>query len=116
MVDLAERLAQKDPQWRVPLLWRSEFCNVISLHIKSRKISLHDGIGVLHKAIDRLHKNELAVDHANVLELSADSGCTAYDCEFVVLAKALGVSLVTTDTAVLKAFPKIAVHLKDFVN
>lgn len=36
------------------------------------------------------------------------SGCTAYDCEFVVLAKDLDVKLITLDRAVLKAFPDVA--------
>ncbi len=116
MTEFAERLVQKDAEWKVPPLWRSEFSNVIGLHIKFRKISLHDGLAVLHKSIERLQKHEYPVNPLKVLELSAVSGCTSYDCEFVSLAKALDVPFVTTDTLVLKAFPKIAIHLKKFLE
>jgi predicted nucleic acid-binding protein len=46
-----------------------------------------------------------------VLELAHQSGCTAYDCEFIAVAKTLGAKLFTADKQVLKAFPKIAVPL-----
>lgn len=40
-----------------------------------------------------------------------DSNCSAYDCEFVALAMALGVKLMTMDAKLLKAFPTLAVPL-----
>jgi len=43
-----------------------------------------------------------------VLRLVSRSDCSAYDCEFVAAAQALGVGLVTMDGKLLKAFPKIA--------
>jgi predicted nucleic acid-binding protein len=45
----------------------------------------------------------------HVLSLAAQSGCSAYDCEFVALAQDLRVPLVTTDRQILKAFPTVAV-------
>ncbi len=56
----------------------------------------------------------IVVDTAEVLSLAAESGCSAYDCEFVALARNLGVSLVTSDREVLKAFPAIAVPLERY--
>ena len=41
----------------------------------------------------------------------SDSDCSAYDCEFSVLARRLGVRLVTMDKKLLKAFPGQAVAL-----
>lgn len=46
-----------------------------------------------------------------VLELVRDSDCSAYDCEFVALAKTLGTKLVTLDSQILGAFPDSAVTL-----
>jgi len=43
-----------------------------------------------------------------VLDLVASSTCTAYDCEFVALARELAVPLVTTDKQILRDFPAIA--------
>jgi predicted nucleic acid-binding protein len=56
---------------------------------------------------------EYEVDSRRVLELVRDSDCSAYDCEFVALAMSLGVTLVTMDTKLLRAFPKVAVALAD---
>ena len=56
-----------------------------------------------------------AKSHA-VLVLATESTCTAYDCEFVALAKELGVSLVTLDREVLREFTQTAVSLDAFVS
>lgn len=37
--------------------------------------------------------------------------CSAYDCEFVALARTLSTKLVTMDVKLLRAFPGIAVAL-----
>ncbi len=44
-------------------------------------------------------------DHV-VFDLVARSRCSAYDCEYVALAQALGTILVTEDRALLRAFPR----------
>jgi len=50
-----------------------------------------------------------------VLELVSARECSAYDCEFVALAKGLGISLVTVDKKILKEFSQTAVSLDDFL-
>jgi len=56
-----------------------------------------------------LQESEFAVDSAAVLARATESGCTVYDCEYVVLAEDLGVPLVTSDRQLLAAFPARAV-------
>jgi len=60
----AEKLFSYDPQWIVPMLWRSEFRNILA-HFSS----------------------------SDVLELVSISDCSAHDCEFVCLAKEIQVPL-----------------------
>jgi predicted nucleic acid-binding protein len=62
----------------------------------------------------RYHEYDVASD--KVLATVASSACTAYDCEFVALARDLGVALVTVDTQLLRAFPGIDVSLADFAD
>ena len=57
---------------------------------------------------------EYSVASTSVLHLALRSGCSAYDCEFVALARDLDVNLITTDRQVLKAFPDTAMSPEDF--
>ena len=41
--------------------------------------------------------------------------CSSYDCEYVALARQLGVLLVTGDTDLTSRFPNDAVLMEDFV-
>ena len=68
----------------------------------------------MERAAGLIGGREAPVDSREVLELAQRSGCSTYDCEYVVLAAALGVRLVTSDKAVLKAFPSVAVAPEAF--
>lgn len=107
----AHRLLAVDPEWTVPTLWRSEFRNVLSVYVKQRRYSLPEAIEFAEAAQEQLTGREVEVDSAEVLMLAEESGCSAYDCEFVALARRLAVPLVTNDQQVLKAFPSIAIGL-----
>ena len=51
-----------------------------------------------------------------VLDLVAASDCSAYDCEYVALARHLDVKLVTTDRKILQNFPETAIELGAFTG
>ena len=56
---------------------------------------------------------EYEVETADVLRLSKESKCSAYDCEYVALAEFLDLMLVTADGKLAKAFPRRARLLSD---
>lgn len=111
---LAEVCLQKDPEWAAPLLWRSEFRNILALYLRKEILSLPDTIEIAEQAEEQMKGREYAVPSPKVLELCSRSNRSAYDCEFVQLASDLGVPLVTSDRALISLFPKIAVALRDF--
>lgn len=102
----ADALAQLDPDWAAPLLWRSEFRHVLAGFIRSRKMTETEATRAVRHAAGLLYGGEFAVADEAVLALVAKSRCSAYDCEFVALAQALGVALITDDKMILQAFPK----------
>ena len=109
--DEAEALLERDPGWAAPLLWRSEFRNILAGYMRRRTLTLEAARGLQLEAEQLLVGAEHEVDSRLVLELVRDSDCSAYDCEFVALAMTLGVKLVTMDAKLLKAFPRHAVAL-----
>lgn len=107
----AEALLQKDPEWVVPILWRSEFRNILAGAMRRKALTLGEASQVLAEAESLLAGNEHEVGSQQVLELVRDSDCSAYDCEFIALARQLDVKLVTLDSQLLRAFPGLAVPL-----
>lgn len=110
----AEELFAIDADWAAPLLWRSEFRNVLAGAIKRKALTLERAAAIASQAENQFEGREFAVDSAQVLMLAGLSGCSTYDCEFVALARDLGVPLVTNDRAVLNAFPTVAVPLERY--
>jgi len=113
---IAEQVLNKDPVWSVPLLWRSEFRNVLATGMRAGRLEFDLALEVLAAAGRLVGGNEFAVPDERVLELAAASGCSAYDCEFVALAEGLNTFLVTSDRQVLKAFPERAVAPEVFAE
>jgi predicted nucleic acid-binding protein len=105
-----------DADWVAPLLWRSEFRNVLAMHLRRGRLTLADALLAMREAETLLAGSEYLVESERVLGLAASSKCSAYDCEFVALAEQLGVPLVTSDEEVLAAFPKVAVSPGKFVG
>ena len=103
-----EKLLEKDPVWAAPTLWRSEFRNILSTYMRKEIIDLETACKTQAEAESLIGTNEFTVGSTAVLALAESSGCTAYDCEFVSLAKALEVKLITQDKKLRKAFPDIA--------
>ena len=58
----------------------------------------------------------MIVDTSRVLRLAAESRASAYDCEYVAMAEALGVRFVTSDGRLARRFPEQATHLADFAR
>ncbi|MDR2014469.1 MAG: type II toxin-antitoxin system VapC family toxin [Azoarcus sp.] len=106
-----ETLLQRDPDWAAPLLWRSEFRNILAGYMRRNEITFDVARDLQLEAESLLAGAEYEVDSRLVLELVRDSNCSAYDCEFIALALMLGVKLVTMDAKLLKAFPKHAMAL-----
>lgn len=105
-----------DSDWNVPPLWRSEFRNAVAKYMRSGDLTLRRALDAIELAEETLFDNEHAVDSVRVMELVANSACSAYDCEYVALALQLGVPLVTADRRILREFPDVAVSPDAFAR
>jgi predicted nucleic acid-binding protein len=89
---------------------------VLALYLRQQIITLAEALLIQEEAEALMADHEFTVTSVQVLALADSSNCSAYDCEFVALAKQLDVKLVTQDKKILREFPEIAVSLDDFLN
>lgn len=110
----ARRVRRRDADWVVPPLWSSEFQSVLRQYLVRGDLTLAQVLWFADKAEADLARSERRIDSAAVLKLAQLTRHSAYDCEYVALAEAEGVRLVTGDKAVARLFPTVAVLLEDF--
>jgi len=111
--EAAEQLLEEDPAWVVPRLWRSELRNILANYLRVNQMDLADAALIFQRAAELVGAEEYEVETADVLRLSKESKCSAYDCEYVALAEFLDLMLVTADGKLAKAFPRRARLLSD---
>lgn len=112
----AEALLKKYPKWSAPVLWRSEFRNILAGYLRRKTITFEHAYSIQSEAESLMMGAEFEVDSRFVLELVRDSDCSAYDFEFIALAMQLKCKLVTMDQKLLRAYPMHAISLLAFEN
>ncbi len=111
---LAEAVKSKAPSWHAPILWRSELRSILTGYARRGMLTWDQAAIIMTEAEKDMRDSEHLVDSNAVFDLVSRSGCSAYDCEFVALARALDIPLVTADRQILAAFPETAQSLEQF--
>ena len=107
----AVALRRRTDDWFVPRLWRSEFRNVLARYLRAGIIGIDQARALIRSAESELADCERDVDSTAVMDLVAASACSAYDCEFVAVARQTGIPLVTEDAGIVRAFPDVAMTM-----
>jgi predicted nucleic acid-binding protein len=105
--EAAEKLLERDADWNAPILWRSEYRNILAGYMRRGALSFEKAYAIQLEAESLLNGAEHEPDSRRVLELVKISRCSAYDCEFVATAEMLDTVLYTMDAKLINAFPKI---------
>ena len=116
MTDLATRALARDPHWVSPILWRSEFRNILAGYLRRGELKRPDVDRCLSGAESQLAGHEFLMPSVLVVDKVAVSTCSAYDCEYVALAEDMGTVLVTSDKQILRSFPTLAASLRVFAE
>jgi predicted nucleic acid-binding protein len=114
--EAADKAWATDPDWIAPLLWRSEFRNVLAGALRRKLIALDTAIEIVEKAEMQFAGREFPVSSRAVMRLVVNSRCSAYDCEFIALARDQSVPLLTVDRQLLRDFPKTAISMEKFAR
>ena len=113
--NLAQKVLVKDPYWIAPPLWQSEFRNVLAGYIR-RGMTLKQAQQTMKDALAVMENRQVEPSSEKILELLANSQCTAYDGEFIALAYQIGIPLITADKQLLDQFPDVTISLEKFVE
>lgn len=103
----SEDLLSFDSNWVAPILWRSEFRNVLAQYLRKNLLNINEILLIIQQAEELLIDHEYEISSAHIMQLVESSQCSAYDCEFISLAQYLDVPLITTDKKILREFPEI---------
>jgi predicted nucleic acid-binding protein len=111
----ASRVWERDSDWRLPPLWRSEFLSVLATSVRSGVLTEEQGFRAWRLATRLFGRCEHEPGGEAVLRAALRLGISACDAHFVVVAEFLGVPLVTGDSR-LKAACEIAVSIEEFAG
>lgn len=109
----ARTIYQQDSIWVAPYLWRSEFRNILTIYLRRNILTLEECQDFINSATDLLRDGEFEPDSSDVLKLADSCSLSAYDCEYIVLARQLSLKLVTNDKKIIKEFPEDTIDLKN---
>ncbi len=112
----SEDLLAFDSNWLAPILWRSEFRNVLALYLRKKLLTLDEVLLIIHQAEKLLSNGEYEISSAHIMQLVESSTCSAYDCEFVALAAYLNIPLITADKKLLNNFSDITRSVKSHIR
>ena len=114
--DSTDQLFTLEPDWIAPTLWKSEFRNVLALYLRKEIITFEKALQLQETAESIMANHEYNVSSSHILNLVNKSNCSAYDCEFVALAKYKNIPLITQDKKVLREFPLDAISIVNFIH
>ena len=104
----AGALLRQDSSWAAPMILISELRNALLGSVRRGLITLERAAQMSDDAAAILGPRLAGVDSGSVLDIAMECGLTAYDAEFVALARTIGVRLATLDGAILEGAPDVA--------
>ena len=109
----AARLLREDNEWAAPNIVVSELNNVLLGFLRRGALTADQALAMIDDARSVLGDRIAAVPGQQVIAVALECGLSAYDAEFVVLARSLAVPLVTLDREILAGAPDVAISLAD---
>ena len=113
---VSEEVLRRDSHWIAPLLWRSDFRNILTLYMRREGMVVEQAKITMTKAERLLSDSEYAVNSETILDFVQKTALSAYDAEFVVLAEHFNTKVVTTDSKLLREAPDRAVSPEGFIG
>lgn len=98
-----------------PLLWRYELANVLATHIRVDEMSSEHASALFGLAERLVHRDLTPGPIQGVLEICAQTGCSAYDSHYLYAAQTHDTVVVTNDQKMLRAAPTLATSIEAYL-
>lgn len=113
---VARAVYQRDSHWIAPVIWRSEFLQLLAYHVRKAVLTPRQANLVAQEAESLMLGNQYLIPAAAIFTVTGKNDCTAYAAEYAALAEEMNVPLVTLDTDYLRQFPGVALGADQFIN
>lgn len=114
--NLAQRVYSTDNEWIVPELWEFEVLNGLTVMKRGGLLNLDDAIHAWSNASNLLAGRVRKCDPLSVLRTADRDGLSAYDAQYVTLARSLGVKVITEDRRIQTNCQDVARSLRVFLG
>lgn len=113
--ELAINVLEKDKNWLAPALWRYELLSVLTSYHRKELINSEALKSIYNKACEIVETREvLNIDL--LLNCINNSKLSAYDCQYVAVARDNNLPLVTQDKKILREFPEVGISPDTFCS
>jgi predicted nucleic acid-binding protein len=113
---LAKKIAAKDSRWILPPLWRFEVTSSLVTLIRGKALDSNRAATALREADELSSNREVAVQQQAVLDTALLFNLSAYDAQYIALARRFKIKCVTADQRILKNAPQFAISIEDAIN
>jgi predicted nucleic acid-binding protein len=103
----ARDLLHREPDWRLPALWRHEYLNVLATFTRDGGATAAEAKTLWRRGIELFGSREQGVDMESALALATENRISAHDAQYIALARQLQTVCVTGDQRLLVTFPTL---------
>jgi len=114
--DLAREVLRRDDEWIAPLLWRSEFRQLLAFYLRKKVLTLRQASLIMQEAESLMQGGQFEIPSLDILTVTEKYDCSAYAAEYIALAQEQGVPLVTMDKMYLRKFPAVTMNAESFIS
>ncbi len=112
----ARELLRREPDWRLPALWRHEYLNVLATFVRKGGATIAEAQSLWRRGVQLLGPREQSVDMESALVLATDNQISAYDAQYSALPQQLRTVCITEDQRLLKTFPTLTRTMQAFAS
>jgi predicted nucleic acid-binding protein len=112
----ARAVFEKDSDWVLPPLWEHEFLNVLANYVRHGQADPSLMKTAWYRGLEFFRSVERQPSMDSALELAAKYDISAYDAQFVALARSLEVPLVSEDRRLRRRCPETVVSMTDYLK